>query len=112
MILSTCLVLIKHNFSTGFFSRYSTHGNPFDDVYVEDEAEDVLAENGVSSALFVYVNARQCFTVFKSILYTHRIALNRSVNVQISSFLCRRVNKVVVVVQDRSFKFEVKYGSN
>ncbi|KAL9965975.1 hypothetical protein ACROYT_G023978 [Oculina patagonica] len=31
---------------TGFFSRYSTHGNPFDDVYVEDEAEDVLAENG------------------------------------------------------------------
>lgn len=33
---------------TGFFSRYSTHGNPFDDVYVEDEVEDVLAENGVS----------------------------------------------------------------
>lgn len=31
---------------TGFFSRYSTHGNPFDDVYVEDEVEDVLAENG------------------------------------------------------------------
>ncbi|RMX47301.1 hypothetical protein pdam_00012684 [Pocillopora damicornis] len=31
---------------TGFFSRYSTHGNPFDDVYVEDEGEDVLAENG------------------------------------------------------------------
>ncbi|KAJ7369799.1 hypothetical protein OS493_036442 [Desmophyllum pertusum] len=31
---------------TGFFSRYSLHGNPFDDVYVEDEAEDVLAENG------------------------------------------------------------------
>ena len=27
------------------------HGNPFDDVYVEDEVEDVLAENGVSSAI-------------------------------------------------------------
>ena len=38
-------------FKTGFFSRYSTHGNPFDDVYVEDEVEDVLAENGVSSAI-------------------------------------------------------------
>ena len=34
--------------STGFFSRYSANGNPFDDVYVEDEVEDVLAENGVS----------------------------------------------------------------
>ena len=44
-------MLIKHHLLSGFFSRYSTHGNPFDDVYVEDEAEDVLAENGVSSVL-------------------------------------------------------------
>lgn len=74
-------MLIKYDFLTGFFSRYSTHGNPFDDVYVEDEAEDVLAENGVSSALFVYDNARQCFTIFKLSLYTHSIELNHSGNV-------------------------------
>ncbi|XP_015779252.1 PREDICTED: syndetin-like [Acropora digitifera] len=35
-----------HTSDTGFFSRYSANGNPFDDVYVEDEVEDVLAENG------------------------------------------------------------------
>lgn len=44
-------VLIKGYLLTGFFSRYSTHGNPFDYVYVEDEAEDVLAENGVSPVI-------------------------------------------------------------
>ena len=43
--------LVNLFFKTGFFSRYLTHGNPFDDVYVEDEVEDVLAENGVSSAI-------------------------------------------------------------
>ena len=48
MFLGSCWDLNKHNVLTGFFSRYSSHGNPFDDVYVEDEAEDVLAENGVS----------------------------------------------------------------
>ncbi|XP_031566777.1 syndetin-like [Actinia tenebrosa] len=32
---------------TGFFSRYATQGNPFDDVYVEDEGEDVMAQNGL-----------------------------------------------------------------
>lgn len=31
----------------GFFSRYALQGNPFDDVDVEDEGEDVLAQNGV-----------------------------------------------------------------
>ena len=43
-----CSFAVYETCSTGFFSRYSTHGNPFDDVYVEDEVEDVLAENGVS----------------------------------------------------------------
>ncbi|KXJ15287.1 syndetin isoform X2 [Exaiptasia diaphana] len=32
---------------TGFFSRYATQGNPFDDVYIEDEGEDVMAQNGI-----------------------------------------------------------------
>lgn len=47
-------VLIKGYLLTGFFSRYSTHGNPFDYVYVEDEAEDVLAENGVSPVIWLH----------------------------------------------------------
>ena len=49
--LASSTDLMNLFFKTGFFSRYSTHGNPFDDVYVEDEVEDVLAENGVSSAI-------------------------------------------------------------
>ncbi|XP_048579827.1 syndetin isoform X2 [Nematostella vectensis] len=36
---------------TAFFTRYATTGNPFDDVYVEDEGEDVMAHNGLDGDL-------------------------------------------------------------
>ena len=62
-------MLIYRFMWTGFFSRYSSHGNPFDYVYVEDEAEDVLAENGVSPTACVSFCLRHSWKYFSNCLF-------------------------------------------
>ena len=71
-------VLIKGLLLTGFFSRYSTHGNPFDYVDVEDEAEDVLAENEVSPTACVS---------FCLCHYWKNLSKNRSKSYKMENFL-------------------------